>query len=283
MRALLLHERLQVGIVPGPSGPDVDSLHRLMRPVVEEIKQYYTGNQMHINGLPTTVWAVLVLVACDSPAMRALLGFTGHASYETCTKCRSRGTLVKKPGATVARPYNPDIAMEAAARTREEHVRYGAAWSRANTSKARDDVVSQHGYRLCIFLELPYFDSIRHQTFDPLHSLLLGTLKDFFKQMTAKGLIDTKKLAIIQERGDQLLVPREVRSTCFYHWPTLLGGLLVGVRNGAAWGMCILVGGVRLDIYLAWVGELVASRCWHIGVILVMRSSAAFRTRLNLS
>ena len=107
-------------------------------------------------------------------------------------------------------PYNTDIGMQARARTDQEHRRFGPLWLNKNTQDARDTLVSEHGYRVCPFHVLPYFDSIRFHSIDPLHSWLLGSVKDLFVMLTASGWLDKVKLARMQTLGDQLPVPREV-------------------------------------------------------------------------
>ena len=189
-----------------------------MAPIAEEIAGFYRdGRLLNIGGMSRLVRAVLVLVACDSPAMRALMGFSGHSSYQNCTKCHTRGVSVTKAGASKPKPYGTDIEMAAKARTDADHRRFGTAWLRCNIKTDRTVILQEHGYRLCPFHVLPYFDSIRFHTLDPLHSWLLGSVKDFFVMLTASGWLTPEAMARMQARGDQLAVPREVRARQCLH------------------------------------------------------------------
>ncbi len=76
-----------VAIIPGPHEPDVDHFHYVMEPLVDELKKLYEGVRMQINGTQRFVFAVLLLVSCDAPALRKMLGFAGHTSGHGCTKC----------------------------------------------------------------------------------------------------------------------------------------------------------------------------------------------------
>ena len=74
--------------IPGPNEPK-GVMNSYLKILVEELKQLWQGVYLSCTGVFTQVriCAAVVLVACDTPATRKVLGFTSHNSIKGCSKC----------------------------------------------------------------------------------------------------------------------------------------------------------------------------------------------------
>ena len=78
------------GVIPGPREPS-GVLNTYMELLVDELQALWKGVYVDF---PRGTWlkkkwvrAALMNVACDTPAMRKVLGFTGHSAIKGCSKC----------------------------------------------------------------------------------------------------------------------------------------------------------------------------------------------------
>ena len=77
-----------VGLIPGPSEPEIDS-NDYLNPLVKELLQHRKGVEMNLNSLEgkVLVRGALLCISCDIPACRKVCGFLGHCANLGCSKC----------------------------------------------------------------------------------------------------------------------------------------------------------------------------------------------------
>jgi hypothetical protein len=191
--------------VSGPHEPDKNKMYRWMEPIADELRELYNGVNMPVlrpNGQISDriVKALLILVSCDAPGLRRILGFCGHTSgSHFCSKCKR------------AKQDIPQFSMEpAAVRTLVEHQQIGAGWLREESYTSKDVYAKANGYRYNPFVNLTYFDSVRFHVIDAMHSLLLGSGKHLLMTMKRQGLFGKPDYIRMQNFVDQIKCPREV-------------------------------------------------------------------------
>ena len=74
----------------------------------------------------------------------------------------------------------------------------------------RDKLESQFGTRFSVLGELPYFDTIRMCTIDPMHNLFMGTAKLMIKIWKELKFIDRNAQEKMQEKANQFVVPSSI-------------------------------------------------------------------------
>jgi hypothetical protein len=176
-----------------------------MEPIADELLELYNGVEMPVCRPDGTisdriVKALLILVSCDAPGLRRILGYCGHTSgSHFCSKCKRTKQEI------------PRFEMEpAGVRTREEHAAVGTLWLAEQSKIKRDDFAKLNGYRYNPFTKLVYFDSVRFHVIDPMHSLLLGSGKHLLFTMKKQGLIGKADYRRMQTYIDEVKCPREV-------------------------------------------------------------------------
>jgi predicted Fe-S protein YdhL (DUF1289 family) len=179
-------------------------MYRWLEPIVEELKELYTGVEMPVCLRDRTIankmiQSVLILVSCDAPGLRRILGFCGHSGDNFCSKCTRKKAEI------------PNFASAPAnARTRDQHKTAGIAWLQETSYKKRDSEAKRRGYRYNPFDELVYFDSVRFHVIDAMHSLLLGSAKHLLVTMNRQGIMGKTDYMRMQTLIDQVQCPREV-------------------------------------------------------------------------
>ena len=68
----------------------------------------------------------------------------------------------------------------------------------------------QIGARYSVFLELPYYDSVRFVAIDIMHNLFLGTAKHVMSIWKEMNILSTKDFEVIQARVQDLNVPQDI-------------------------------------------------------------------------
>lgn len=207
-----------VALPPGPRGPAFDEHHRVLKPMVDELNLLYAGHSVLVKGAQQTVHAVLILVACDKPAAYGVLGCGCHTSYFGCSKCDYKFERVK------GKINCPNFDIPSWTRkTVEDHRRYAAQWLNARSKDDQKEVVTQHGYLYSALLALPYFDTIRYHTFDPMHFFFLGVFKDFFQILCDAKVLNEAELHAMQMHADKLKCPKEVGRVPYKIWSKMSG------------------------------------------------------------
>ena len=89
-----------VGVMPGPREARTSDINNYLRPLVDELLEWYDGKAIRTNTHPhgTHVHLALLLNACDIPAACKTSGFTSHASLCACYKCARQFAVF--PGTT---------------------------------------------------------------------------------------------------------------------------------------------------------------------------------------
>ena len=62
-------------------------------------------------------------------------------------------------------------------RSIDSHRKYALQYKSATTQQHQKLIEREHRCRYSVLLELPYYDVIRFCVIDPMHNLLLGTVK----------------------------------------------------------------------------------------------------------
>jgi hypothetical protein len=141
---------IQVCLQPGPRGVSSDNMFRAIEPFIDEMESFYKGQPLYLNGQDQpaeTVWAILFNVVCDSPALRALLGLSGHTSYYLCTLCD-----IKFDDESYGKRSFAKFEVESyPRRNNQDHKKYGQEWLNATSDTRRKEIVTNHGYRLTFY------------------------------------------------------------------------------------------------------------------------------------
>ncbi|PLW31340.1 hypothetical protein PCANC_19621 [Puccinia coronata f. sp. avenae] len=110
--------------------------------------------------------AALLPFFADLPALRRSLGFAGHNAKRMCSFC-----LIDKKDIKNFDKQSWPLQNLA------DH-RYWANQSReAPNAKAKKQILSDHGVRYSVLLELLYWNIVDYHVVDAMHNLLLGILK----------------------------------------------------------------------------------------------------------
>ncbi len=193
------------GIIPslehidskGKTRHEPKSMNNFLQPLVDELNTLWRVGKW-INTYEKKegelMRAMLLGVACDSPATRKISGFLSHSAIFGCTRCYH-----KFPGKVGQKLYcgydyqNWDLRDIRTHRKHCNQIRF------AKTDKKRSDLESQHGCRYSVLLELEYFDVIRQTSIDAMHLLFLGIAKSFFQLLVEEGILTEEKMAMISE------------------------------------------------------------------------------------
>ena len=194
-----------IGLIPGPSEPPHD-INPFLRPLVEELKQLFSGVEMHVQSFSEKqlIRCALLCVACDVPASRKVCGFLGHSATLGCSKC-----LKQFPGKAGEKDYS-GFANRAkwACRDVKSHRQNVNEIIKCPTKTGREKMESNLGCRYSALLDLAYFDPVRMTVIDPMHNLYLGTAKHIMKDVwIGQGYISKDDLISIQEIVDSIVVP----------------------------------------------------------------------------
>ncbi|WAR63261.1 hypothetical protein PtB15_18B343 [Puccinia triticina] len=158
-----------VGIAPGPKEPSLTQTNWILNPLVQQLKSLWT-NGLFLSSTPLhpkgrQIFAALLPVFADLPALRRAIGFAGHASAEfMCSFCN----ILKE---------NIRNLAEWSPRTSKNHIKWAHASRDAHTAKDRAAIFAEHGVQYSVLTELSYWRPIEYQALDSMHNLLLGLLK----------------------------------------------------------------------------------------------------------
>ncbi|WAQ90201.1 hypothetical protein PtA15_12A187 [Puccinia triticina] len=158
-----------VGIAPGPKEPSLTQTNWIFNPLVQQLKSLWT-NGLFLSSTPLhpkgrQIFAALLPVFADLPALRRAIGFAGHASAEfMCSFC----DILKE---------NIRNLVEWSPQTSKNHIKWAHASRDAHTAKDRAAIFAEHGVRYSVLTELSYWRPIKYQALDSMHNLLLGLLK----------------------------------------------------------------------------------------------------------
>lgn len=154
-----------VGIIPGPTEPDVDQINHILAPLVDGLIKLWQPGFIFNSGVGFLTYLVrcaIVILVCDLPAMRKVAGFIGHSAHTfMCSFCLLSKKDINNLDASTFPRRSPQDHRDAAARARD-----------GDTS-----VITTHGIRWSEMLRLPYWDPIKSCVVDSMHNIFLGIVK----------------------------------------------------------------------------------------------------------
>lgn len=175
-----------VAIIPGPKKAPTEFLHRLLRPVVDEMLPFWTDGIRYERTsdyqFGRLVRALILLLVCDLEAARALGGFMQATHTHVCSVCH---TLLS--GLT-----NFDVSTWNL-RDGAKHKDAGELWKKAVATE-RKRLETTLGARYSEIHRLPYHDPVRHTVIDSMHNILLGLLQRHFRKLF--------RMSVLVEGGD---------------------------------------------------------------------------------
>lgn len=163
---------LLAGIIPGPHEPEVH-INTYLKPLVDDLIDLWNGMPL-IQGIK--VRAALVAVSTDLPALRKITQFLGHKADLGCHLCKFRAE--REPGTVGASGKMTYYSPTACESRRDDEVRTQSdEFRQAPTKKAAEKIAKKNGVRASDLTRLPYFDLVRTNCLDPMHTFLLGMVK----------------------------------------------------------------------------------------------------------
>jgi hypothetical protein len=157
------------GIIPGPREPSLTQINHLLRPLVDELLQFwghgvwYTRTPLYRCG--RLVRVALVPLICDLKAARQVMGHGSHSAKKFCSICTQTCDQRNELGEAVRIPV-----------TGKEYRLRATKWKRATSQSERDRLFKKYGVRWSVLLNLPYWDPPRFTVIDSMHTILLGHL-----------------------------------------------------------------------------------------------------------
>lgn len=159
-----------VGIIPGPHEPSVHQINHLLRPLVDDLRDFwepgvhYKTTAMFPSG--RLVRCAAIPLVCDLPAARQMAGFASYSSTNFCSFCLQKLDDID------------DLDHRRwEYRTCDEHKKIANAWFFAASEAERLAIFAQHGLRWSELLRLPYWDPTLFVLIDTMHALFLGNLR----------------------------------------------------------------------------------------------------------
>ena len=172
-----------------------------MQPLVDDLLKLWEGVQVEICGTTTTIRAVLSCISCDIPAIRKTSGFVGHNALHGCTRCLKSfpvTTFGDKPNFGGFDKENWEQRVHGL------HYFYSVKHKSAKTATEQKSIEKEHGVR---YSDLPYFDTIRFTTVDPMHLLFLGISKYMMNIWKTQNVLPLDSFLSIQERVNSFKTP----------------------------------------------------------------------------
>lgn len=157
------------GIVPGPREPSLTQINHLLRPLVDELLEFwgpgvwYTRTPCHASG--KLVRAALVPLICDLKAARQVMGHGSHSARKFCSICDLSWERRNEITEASRVPVPAD-----------QFRKYALEWKLARSHSERDKLFKKQGVRWSVLLDLPYWDPPRYTIIDSMHTILLGHL-----------------------------------------------------------------------------------------------------------
>ena len=129
-----------------------------------------------VSGSNVKVRAALLSITTDLPALRKITQFLGHKADLGCHVCTFRAQ--REPGTIGAAGkmsyYTPSTNEH---RKNDEIRTQGREFREAETKVAAEKAAQKNGVRYSELSRLPYFDLVRGNCLDPMHTILLGMVQ----------------------------------------------------------------------------------------------------------
>ena len=198
----LLHSSELIGIIPGPSEPQL-TVNSYLDPLIADLLKLWDGIQLEVK---KDSHSESKLVCGDLPAGRKLVGFFGHSAHLGCSKCKKYF-----PSTEHGLDYSGFDRENWIYRTNQSHREDVDKLSECQSKTELQQKQKMFGCRYSALLRLPYFDAPTMLVIDPMHNLFLGVAKHFLKNiLIGQNILTDEHLQIIQERADRLSVPPDI-------------------------------------------------------------------------
>ena len=203
-----LHNICLIGIIPGPSEPELMVIEYI-DPLVDELLKFWSGLECEVRCgsyvQRKLICCAVICCSCDVPAGRKLCGFLGHSAHFGCSKCKKYF-----PSSTRGLDYSGFQQQTWILRRNESHRCDVAKLLDCRTKTELRKKESELGCRYSSLLKLPHFDPPTMSVIDPMHCLFHGLAKHFTKKIFVdKVILSPADFEILQKHVSALSVPSD--------------------------------------------------------------------------
>jgi hypothetical protein len=113
------------GIMPGPSEPSTTEMNHFLKPLVEEMKEFWRGINFNSTAkhplVGRTIHAAIWPIHGDVPAMKKVTAFTSHSSTHFCSLCHITKSIYKSgfPAPKCPHRVSSEVKLQALAWERQ--------------------------------------------------------------------------------------------------------------------------------------------------------------------
>ncbi|TFK72422.1 hypothetical protein BDN72DRAFT_869515 [Pluteus cervinus] len=170
------------GIIPGPVEPHGDRTNHYIRPLIEDLAVSwhrgvkYSRTALYPTGRSTR--SAIAACVCDLVAARKTAALANHGARFFCSVCKcyhEKKYSPKEKGRVDIE--NWVLHDDQVRRCKAEEYR------KAKTSRARDEIFTQHGLRWSALWILPYWKPGIQLVVDPMHCILEGAVQFHIRQV----------------------------------------------------------------------------------------------------
>jgi hypothetical protein len=160
-----------VGVAPGPNKPSLTQKNWILNPLIQQLNELWSPG-LHLSSTARHpkgchIFAALIPVFADLPALRRAIGFAGHSAHRhMCLFCEIS-----------QKDINNLDSSTWIARTSEDHIKWAHALRDASSRQEREEILKTRGIQYLVLTELPYWKPVDFQCVDAMHNLLLGLIK----------------------------------------------------------------------------------------------------------
>ena len=161
------------GIMPGPSEPSTTEMNHFLKPLVNEMKEFWQGINFDSTAkhpiVGRTIHATLWPIHGDVPAMKKVTAFTAHSSRHFCSLCQITNKIYESgfPAPKCTHRTSSEVKLQA------------HKWEQATNPHDQKRLADNNGVQYTALHELPYWQSVEFFTVDIMHNIFLGLFKDF--------------------------------------------------------------------------------------------------------
>lgn len=217
-------------VIPGPKEPA--QLDSILNGLVDQLLDLYrNGVTVKVDGKEETIRCLLLGLHCDLPASRKASGHAGHNAIQGCARCKQSFPYINKKQIIICRESHEveekrimkegkvvsdwwrvpaSGLIEPLLLTDVEHRRHMNHYNGLTSKKERAAYQRKTGATYTVFARLPYFDTVRMVTVDPLHCLYLGVAKRFWKSVIQDKLVTAQHLKRMQLFVDSCTLPKSI-------------------------------------------------------------------------
>ncbi|KAF8601122.1 hypothetical protein BDV93DRAFT_446414, partial [Ceratobasidium sp. AG-I] len=149
-------------IIPGPSEPSMENLQHFLRPIADEMLEFYDPGvwvaRTHKYPRGRKVRVAVPLNCMDTPAARAFGGFAGHSHTCFCYLCSATLSFI-----------NSNTLLGFHLRTMQDHRARAAQWANAPSLAIRKQLFNANGVRSSEWLRFTWWDAFGGTVVGPMH------------------------------------------------------------------------------------------------------------------